>query len=115
LGVRKAHRCRYGFIEAHPGGLHLFPIGQDEFMGFWQQVRNSGYQNEELLGSRGDFIDFTDMSRDYPIQEMHAYDLFSRLHTSPAARILEELEDLVKGGAWVNWEVGCRTMPTGLP
>lgn len=84
-------------------------------MGFWQQVRNSGYQNEELLGSRGDFIDFTDMSRDYPIQEMHAYDLFSRLHTSPAARILEELEDLVKGGAWVNWEVGCRTMPTGLP
>lgn len=84
-------------------------------MGFWQQVRSSGYQNEELLGSRGDFIDFTDMSRDYPIQEMHAYDLFNRLHTSPAARILEELEDLVKGGAWVNWEVGCRTMPTGLP
>lgn len=42
-------------------------IAKDEFMGFWQQVRNSGYQNEEIL---------------------------------------EELEDLVKGGAWVNWEDG---------
>ena len=42
-------------------------IGKDEFMGFWQQVKNSGYKNEEIL---------------------------------------EELEDLSKGGAWVNWEDG---------
>eukprot|EP00438_Fugacium_kawagutii_P017807 Skav208281 [mRNA] locus=scaffold1802:216845:236400:- [translate_table: standard] len=42
-------------------------IAKEEFMGFWQQVRNSGYKNEEIL---------------------------------------EELEDLVKGGAWVNWEDG---------
>jgi len=42
-------------------------IAKEEFMGFWQQVRDSGYKNEEIL---------------------------------------EELEDLVKGGAWVNWEDG---------
>ncbi|CAK9091486.1 unnamed protein product [Durusdinium trenchii] len=42
-------------------------ISKEEFMGFWQQVRTSGYSNDEIA---------------------------------------MELEELVKGGAWVNWDDG---------